>query len=155
MVPKDSESLKILDIRLREVGAKRRLNGTSKVNRQTDRRTDTQTDRHTDGQTHRRTFQKGKEKEGAQKDLSDLLELSPEKLQKIELDLNPHELMEQIHYRLKANIISYSIAKQKPRKREKTEIETVITNLNESLNTEALDQEERLEKKGGLQRKNQ
>ena len=39
--PKDSESLKILDSRLWEVGAKRRLNGTSKVN----------------GQTHRRTFQ--------------------------------------------------------------------------------------------------
>ena len=29
-------------------GGKKRLNGTSKVNRQTDRRTDTQTDRHTD-----------------------------------------------------------------------------------------------------------
>ena len=38
--PKDSESLKILDIRLREVGAKRQLNGTSKVNTQTDTRTD-------------------------------------------------------------------------------------------------------------------
>ena len=63
--------------------------------------------------------------------------------------------MEQIHFRLKAKIINYSIAKQKARKREKSEIETVITNLNESLNTEALDQEERLEKKGGLQRKNQ
>ena len=35
LFPKDSESLKILDIRLREVGAKRRLNGTSKVNRRT------------------------------------------------------------------------------------------------------------------------
>ena len=34
--PKDSEALKILDIRLREVGAKRRLNGTSKVNTQTE-----------------------------------------------------------------------------------------------------------------------
>ena len=44
LFPKDSESLKILDIRLREVGAKRPLNGTSKVNRQTD------------GQTDRRTF---------------------------------------------------------------------------------------------------
>ena len=55
--------------------------------------------------------------------------------------------MEQIHYRLKEMIISYSIAKQKNRRREKMEIETVITNLNESLNTEALDQEERLEKK--------
>ena len=36
LFPKDFESLKILDIRLREVGAKRRLNGTSKVNGQTD-----------------------------------------------------------------------------------------------------------------------
>ena len=44
LFPKDSGSLKILDIRLREVGAKRPLNGTSKVNRQTDRRTHIQTD---------------------------------------------------------------------------------------------------------------
>ena len=42
--PKDSEYLKILDIQLQEVGAKRRLNGTSKVNRQTDKHTDRQTD---------------------------------------------------------------------------------------------------------------
>ena len=38
LFPKDSESLKILDIRLREVGAKRPLN------RRTDRHTDTRTD---------------------------------------------------------------------------------------------------------------
>ena len=44
LFPKDSESLKILDIQLREVGAKIPLNGTSKVNRQTDK------------QTHRRSF---------------------------------------------------------------------------------------------------
>ena len=44
LLPKDFESLKILDIRLWEVGAKRPLNGTSKVNR------------HTDGHTDRRTF---------------------------------------------------------------------------------------------------
>jgi hypothetical protein len=31
LFPKDSESLKMLDIRLREEGAKRPLNGTSKV----------------------------------------------------------------------------------------------------------------------------
>jgi hypothetical protein len=37
LFPKDSESVNILDIRLREVGAKRGLNGTSKVNKQTDR----------------------------------------------------------------------------------------------------------------------
>ena len=47
LFPKDSESLKILDIRLRKVGAKRPLNGTSKVNRQTHRRSDKHTDRWT------------------------------------------------------------------------------------------------------------
>ena len=45
--PKDSESLKIFGIRLREVRAKRGLNGTSKVKRHTDRRTDGRTDRRT------------------------------------------------------------------------------------------------------------
>ena len=44
LFPKDSESLKILYIRLRKVGGKRRLISTSKVNT------------HTDGQTDRRTF---------------------------------------------------------------------------------------------------
>ena len=44
LFPKDSESLKILDIQLREVGAKRHLNGTSKVNTQTNKHTDRQTD---------------------------------------------------------------------------------------------------------------
>ena len=48
LFPKDSESLKIFDIRLWEVGAKRLLNGTSKVNRQTDKHTDGQTDGHFD-----------------------------------------------------------------------------------------------------------
>ena len=38
---------KILDIRLQEVGAKRRLNGTSKVSTHTDGETDRQTDRRT------------------------------------------------------------------------------------------------------------
>ena len=47
LFPKDSESLKILDIWLREVGAKRRLNCTSKVNKHPDRRTDGRTDRRT------------------------------------------------------------------------------------------------------------
>ena len=42
--PKESESLKMLDIQLQEVGAKTHLNGTSKVNR----RTDGHTDRHFD-----------------------------------------------------------------------------------------------------------
>ena len=45
--PQDSESPKILDIPLCEVGAKRRLNGFSKVNTRTNRRTDRQTDRRT------------------------------------------------------------------------------------------------------------
>ena len=35
----DSKSLKMVDTRLQEVVAKRRLNGTSKVNTQTDTRT--------------------------------------------------------------------------------------------------------------------
>ena len=56
---KDSESLKILDIRLREVGAKRPLNGTSKVNRQTDRQTDTQRDKHMDILTYRKHRPRG------------------------------------------------------------------------------------------------
>ena len=45
----DSKSLKILDIQIQEVGAKRRLNSTSKVN--------THTDTHTNTQTHIWTFQ--------------------------------------------------------------------------------------------------
>ena len=40
---RDSKSLKILDIRLQEVGAKRRLNGTSKVNTLTETRTNRRT----------------------------------------------------------------------------------------------------------------
>ena len=44
LFPNDSESLKILDIGLWEVGAKRRLNGTLKVNTHKDGQTDTQTD---------------------------------------------------------------------------------------------------------------
>ena len=54
LFPKDSESLKILDIQLWEVGAKRPSNGTSKVNRQTHG----QTDRRTDGQTDISTYRK-------------------------------------------------------------------------------------------------
>ena len=40
-----SASVKFLDIQLREMGAKRPLNGTSKVNRQTDTQTDIWTNR--------------------------------------------------------------------------------------------------------------
>ena len=47
LFPKDSESLKILDIRLWEVVAKRCLNSTSKVNTQTDGQTDRRTNRQT------------------------------------------------------------------------------------------------------------
>ena len=43
LFPKDSESLKFLDIRLQEVGAKRHSNGSSKVNRHTNTLTDRQT----------------------------------------------------------------------------------------------------------------
>ena len=51
LFPKDSKSLKFLDIRLWEVGSKRRLNGTSKVNRRTDGRTEKRTNGWTDGRT--------------------------------------------------------------------------------------------------------
>ena len=44
LFPKDCKSLKIFDIQFRKVGAKRPLNGTSKVNGQTHRRTDRQPD---------------------------------------------------------------------------------------------------------------
>ena len=43
LFPKDSKSLKNLDIQLREMGAKRRFNVTSKVNTRTDGHTHTQT----------------------------------------------------------------------------------------------------------------
>ena len=68
-----------------------------------------------------------------QKSLIDLYTLSPEELQKVELKLNPHEMMEQIHYRLKERIINYSISKQKERRKEKTEIEQAIRELKEEL----------------------
>ena len=42
--PKNSKSHRDLDIQLLEVGAKRHLNGISKVNRRTDTRTDKQID---------------------------------------------------------------------------------------------------------------
>ena len=59
LFPKNSESLKIFDIPLREVGAKRPLNGTSKVNRHTNRKTDRQTDRQTDISTYRKHRPRG------------------------------------------------------------------------------------------------
>ena len=54
-----------------------------------------------------------------ERDLVDLHKLNPEELQRIKLNLNPHEIMEQIHYRLKERIIKYSISKQRERNREK------------------------------------
>ena len=39
LFPKDSESLKTVDIRLQDMGARRRLNGTSRVNTRTKRQT--------------------------------------------------------------------------------------------------------------------
>ena len=62
------------------------------------------------------------------KTLTDLIALSPKDLQKIGLKLNPHEMMEQIHYRLKARIITYSKAKQEERKLEKNGVENSIKN---------------------------
>ena len=44
LFPKDFEYLKILDIQLWEVGAKKHLNDTSKVNRHTDTQMDRQMD---------------------------------------------------------------------------------------------------------------
>ena len=54
LFPKDFKSLKIFDIQLREVGAKRPLTGTSKVNRQTDKHTNKQTDTQMDILTYRK-----------------------------------------------------------------------------------------------------
>ena len=63
-----------------------------------------------------------------QKDVIYLVEMSPQQLQEIQLRLNPHELMEQIHYILKARIIKYSIAIQRQRTYDKktTELEIKI-----------------------------
>ena len=55
LFPKDSESLKILDIQIWEVGAKGQLNGTLKVNRQTHR----QTVKHMDISTYRNALKIG------------------------------------------------------------------------------------------------
>ena len=55
--------------------------------------------------------------------------LSPKELQEVELNLNPHELMEQIHFILKTKIIKYSIVKQKERKDLKKHTELRIEGL--------------------------
>ena len=80
------------------------------------------------------------------KTLIDLGALSPDELQKVELKLNPHEMMEQIHYRLKERIIDYSISKQKERRKEKTEIEQAIGELKEELKHITIGEDKCLEK---------
>ena len=87
---------------------------------------------------------------GSKKNLIDLHKLSPEELQGIELKLNPYEMMEQIHYRLKERIIKYSISIQRERTKEKKEIETKIKELKEGLEIETIRQEERLQKQSRL-----
>ena len=81
-----------------------------------------------------------------QKSLTELHALNPEERQKVKLNLNPHEMMEQIHYRLKKWIISYSIAKQKERRVEKAAIELEILELREELKAVTIGENERLEK---------
>ena len=53
LLPNDSKSLKNLDIRLWEVGAKRRWNDISKVNTWTNRQTNRQANKHMDKLTYR------------------------------------------------------------------------------------------------------
>ena len=73
--------------------------------------------------------------------------MGPKELQEVELNLNPHELMEQIHFILKTKIIKYSIVKQKERKDLKKHTELRIEGLKERLNLNTLSQEERDEEK--------
>ena len=77
--------------------------------------------------------------------LTELLEMTPDQLQKVKLIINPHELMEQIHYALKARIIKYSIRVQKDRTRNKRETEKAIEELNEKLQDETTTQDQRRE----------
>ena len=82
------------------------------------------------------------------KSLTELHALNPEERQNVKINLNPHEMMEQIHYRLKKWIISYSIAKQKERRLEKAAIEQEILELREELKAITIGENERLEKLG-------
>ena len=59
LFPKDSESLRLLDIQLWEVWAKRRLNGTSKVNKRTDGQTERRKHRRSDILTYRKHQPRG------------------------------------------------------------------------------------------------
>ena len=87
---------------------------------------------------------------GNHKEIWDLMMMSPKELQEVELNLNPHELMEQIHFILKTKIIKYSIVKQKERKDLKKQTELGIEGLKERLNLNTLSQEERDEEKKKL-----
>ena len=82
--------------------------------------------------------------------IAELRALNPEGRQNVKLNLNPHEMMEQIHYRLKKCIISYSIAKQRERRLEKAGIEQEILELREELKAVIIGENERLEKLGRL-----
>ena len=68
-----------------------------------------------------------------QKDLIELTDLSTQELQQINFNLNPHELMEQIHFILKVRIIKYSVGEQRQRKYDQKETEMQIKALNEEL----------------------
>ena len=82
--------------------------------------------------------------------IAELRSLSPEERQKVKLILNPHELMEQIHYRLKKIIISYSIDIQRNRRKEKADTEQNIARLREELKSVTLGENQRLDKQDKL-----
>ena len=84
------------------------------------------------------------------KEVTDLMNMSQKELQEVEINLNPHELIEQIHYILKTKTIKYSIRKQQDRKKQKANTEAVITGLHEKLNSNTLNQEELNEAKKKL-----
>ena len=90
-----------------------------------------------------------------QKELIELLELSPQQLQELKIILNPHELMEQIHYILKARIIKYSIAIQRQKTFNKRETEEKIKAMNEELQAGTLNHDEQREIKKTLQKRKQ
>ena len=78
-----------------------------------------------------------------QKELIELIELSPQQRQELEIRLNPHELMEQIRYILKARTIKYSIAIQRQRTYDKKQTEIEIKDMNEELQSGTLNQDDR------------
>ena len=84
--------------------------------------------------------------EDEQKSIAEIRALTQEERQRVKLTLNPHEMMEQIHYRLKKIIVSYSISTQRERTKEKGEVEQEIVKLGEELKSATLGENERLEK---------